>query len=87
MARPEAGGSSEQTGRGDCGIEGDSEAGLEKLVGDTEADEVVVVTDIHKRADRLHSYRRVAPAFGGRERTSEVATREDRPALKQISTT
>ena len=35
-------------------------AGLEKLVGETGADEVVVVTDTYEHADRLQSYRRVA---------------------------
>jgi alkanesulfonate monooxygenase SsuD/methylene tetrahydromethanopterin reductase-like flavin-dependent oxidoreductase (luciferase family) len=35
-------------------------AGLEKLVGDTGADEVIVVTDTYEAADRLQSYRRVA---------------------------
>jgi luciferase family oxidoreductase group 1 len=35
-------------------------AGLEKLVGDTGADEVIVVTDTYEHADRLPSYRRVA---------------------------
>jgi luciferase family oxidoreductase group 1 len=35
-------------------------AGLEKLVGDTEADEVIVVTDTFEHEDRLQSYRRVA---------------------------
>jgi luciferase family oxidoreductase group 1 len=35
-------------------------AGLEKLVGDTGADEVIVVTDTYEHADRLQSYRRVA---------------------------
>src|SRR5271156_4323431 len=34
--------------------------GLEKLVGDTAADEVIVVTDTYEHADRLESYRRVA---------------------------
>ncbi|HEY6763645.1 MAG TPA: hypothetical protein VI386_02650 [Candidatus Sulfotelmatobacter sp.] len=34
-------------------------AGLEKLVGDTAADEVIVVTDTHEHADRIE-YRRVA---------------------------
>jgi luciferase family oxidoreductase group 1 len=33
--------------------------GLEKLVGDTGADEVIVVTDTYEHADRLQSYRRV----------------------------
>jgi len=35
-------------------------ATLEKLVGDTGADEVIVVTDTYEHADRLQSYRRVA---------------------------
>jgi luciferase family oxidoreductase group 1 len=35
-------------------------AGLEKLVGDTGADEVIVVTDTYEPADRIESYRRVA---------------------------
>jgi luciferase family oxidoreductase group 1 len=34
--------------------------GLEKLVGDTGADEVIVVTDTYEHADRIESYRRVA---------------------------
>jgi luciferase family oxidoreductase group 1 len=35
-------------------------AGLEKLVGDTAADEVIVVTDTYEHAYRIESYRRVA---------------------------
>jgi luciferase family oxidoreductase group 1 len=35
-------------------------AGLEKLVGNTGADEVIVVTDTYEHADRLQSYERVA---------------------------
>jgi luciferase family oxidoreductase group 1 len=35
-------------------------AGLENLVGDTAADEVIVVADTYEHADRLDSYRRVA---------------------------
>jgi alkanesulfonate monooxygenase SsuD/methylene tetrahydromethanopterin reductase-like flavin-dependent oxidoreductase (luciferase family) len=35
-------------------------AGLEKLVGDTSADEVIVVADTYEHADRLQSYQRVA---------------------------
>ena len=34
-------------------------AGLAKLVGDTSADEVIVVTDTYEHADRLRSYQRV----------------------------
>jgi luciferase family oxidoreductase group 1 len=35
-------------------------AGLKKLVEDTAADEVIVVTDTYEHADRIESYRRVA---------------------------
>jgi alkanesulfonate monooxygenase SsuD/methylene tetrahydromethanopterin reductase-like flavin-dependent oxidoreductase (luciferase family) len=35
-------------------------AGLEKLVDDTEADEIIIVTDTYEHEDRLESYRRVA---------------------------
>ena len=34
--------------------------GLEKLVEDAAADEVIVVTDTYEHADRIESYRRVA---------------------------
>jgi len=36
------------------------QAGLEKLVSDTRADEIIVVTDTYEPANRLHSYQRVA---------------------------
>lgn len=39
-------------------------AGLEKLVADTEADEVIVVTDTYDHADRLRSYEQVAEVAG-----------------------
>jgi luciferase family oxidoreductase group 1 len=39
-------------------------AGLEKLAGETGADEVIVVTDTYEHADRLHSYQRVAEVAG-----------------------
>jgi alkanesulfonate monooxygenase SsuD/methylene tetrahydromethanopterin reductase-like flavin-dependent oxidoreductase (luciferase family) len=42
-------------------------AGLEKLVGETGADEVIVATDTYEHADRIESYRRV----------SDVATKID----------
>jgi alkanesulfonate monooxygenase SsuD/methylene tetrahydromethanopterin reductase-like flavin-dependent oxidoreductase (luciferase family) len=35
-------------------------AGLEKLVSETGADELIVVTDTYEHADRLRSYERVA---------------------------
>ena len=42
------------------GSEATVKAGLEKLVQDTGADEVIVVTDTYEHADRIESYRRVA---------------------------
>jgi luciferase family oxidoreductase group 1 len=36
------------------------QAGLQKLLSDTGADEVIIVTDTYDHADRLESYRRVA---------------------------
>jgi len=45
-------------------------AGLQKLVSDTSADEVIVVTDTYEHADRVESYRRVAALA----RTIEVNT-------------
>lgn len=42
-------------------------AGLEKLVADTGADEVIVVTDTWEHEARLDSYRRVAEVAGGIE--------------------
>ena len=48
-------------------------AGLEKLVGDTGADEVIVVTDTYEHADRLESYRRVAEVAAGVEVKPAVA--------------
>jgi luciferase family oxidoreductase group 1 len=39
-------------------------AGLERLVGETGADEVIVVTDTYDHADRLASYARVAEVVG-----------------------
>jgi luciferase family oxidoreductase group 1 len=37
-------------------------AGLEKLVSETRADEIIVVADTYEHADRIESYRRVATA-------------------------
>jgi luciferase family oxidoreductase group 1 len=42
------------------GSEASVKAGIEKLVGDTGADELIVVTDTYEHADRLQSYQRVA---------------------------
>jgi luciferase family oxidoreductase group 1 len=42
-------------------------AGLEKLVADTGADEVIVVTDTYEHADRIESYRRLAGIAKGIE--------------------
>jgi luciferase family oxidoreductase group 1 len=48
-------------------------AGLEKLVGDTGADEVIVVTDTYEHADRLESYRRVAAVAAALEVKPNIA--------------
>ena len=42
------------------GANGTVQAGLQKLVSDTGADEVIIVTDTYNHTDRLESYRRVA---------------------------
>ena len=48
-------------------------AGLEKLVGDTGADELIIVTDNYEHTDRLESYRRVGGIATMIERKSIVA--------------
>jgi luciferase family oxidoreductase group 1 len=48
-------------------------AGLEKLVRDTGADEVIVVTDAYEHADRLQSYERVARIAATIKRKPSVA--------------
>jgi luciferase family oxidoreductase group 1 len=50
-------------------------AGLEKLVGDTGADEVIVVTDTYEPTDRLQSYQRVAEVATMIETKPTVAAR------------
>jgi luciferase family oxidoreductase group 1 len=47
-------------------------AGMEKLVDDTGADELIIVTDTFDPEDRLESYRRVAGIAGGIELTSSL---------------
>ena len=49
-------------------------AGLERLVAETGADEVMVVTDTYEHADRLHSYERLAGVAKNVEVRSTVAT-------------
>jgi luciferase family oxidoreductase group 1 len=49
------------------GSEATVKAGLEKLVHDTSASEVIVVTDTYTHDDRLESYRRVANIAAGIE--------------------
>jgi hypothetical protein len=46
---------------------------LQKLVEDTGADEVIVVTDTYEPADRLDSYRRVAEIAKTIDLKSKVA--------------
>ena len=48
-------------------------AGLEKLVSDTGANEVIVVTDTYEHADRLQSYRRVAEIAASFETRPRIA--------------
>jgi luciferase family oxidoreductase group 1 len=48
-------------------------AGLEKLVGETGADEVIIVTDTYDHAERLQSYRRVADVAAMIQATATVA--------------
>jgi len=63
-------------------------AGLEKLVGDTGADEVIVVTDTYEHADRIESYRRVAGVARMIDVTPTVAVRSlrepDETALSRL---
>ena len=49
-------------------------AGLEKLVSETAADEVIVVTDTYEHADRLRSYERVAEVAKDLESPAEATT-------------
>ena len=56
-------------------------AGLEKLVGDTGAAEVIVVTDTYEHEDRLQSYERVADIatmVGARPRVANRRSRDRR---------
>jgi luciferase family oxidoreductase group 1 len=46
------------------GSDSSVQAGLQKLVADTGADEVIVVTDTYEETDRIESYRRVASVAG-----------------------
>jgi hypothetical protein len=47
-------------------------AGIEKLVQDTGADELIVVTDTFDHADRLQSYQRVSGIAGAIELKSAL---------------
>ncbi len=38
-------------------------AGFEKLLAETEADELMITTMVHDHADRIRSYERVAELF------------------------
>jgi luciferase family oxidoreductase group 1 len=49
------------------GSEATVKAGLEKLVGESGANEVIIVTDTYEHADRLQSYERVAGIAAGIE--------------------
>ncbi len=54
-------------------------AGLERLVSDTAADEVIVVTDTYEHADRIESYRRVAGVATMIEVKATIAALGDGP--------
>jgi alkanesulfonate monooxygenase SsuD/methylene tetrahydromethanopterin reductase-like flavin-dependent oxidoreductase (luciferase family) len=49
------------------------QAGLKKLVSETGADEIIVVTDTYEPADRFHSYQRVAEVAALNETKATVA--------------
>jgi luciferase family oxidoreductase group 1 len=55
------------------------QAGLEKLVSETAADEVIVVTDTYDHADRLQSCERVAEVAKELSRGSEAVHHASRP--------
>ena len=57
------------------GSNGTVQDGLEKLVAETAADEVIVVTDTYEHQDRLESYRRVAAIAGRIDVTQNVGAR------------
>jgi len=57
------------------GSEATVTAGLQKLVDDTRADEVIVVADTFEHADRLQSYQRVARVAASLERRSAAVDR------------
>jgi luciferase family oxidoreductase group 1 len=48
-------------------------AGLERLVNDTHADEVIVVTDTYEHSDRIASYERVARITNNIKRVPDIA--------------
>jgi hypothetical protein len=50
------------------------QAGLERLVSDTHADEVIVVTDTYEHSDRIDSYERVARIANNIKRVPDIAT-------------
>src|SRR3954468_20795724 len=65
----------EKLGAAIVGSDATVKAGLERLVGDTGADEVIVVTDTYEHEDRLQSYQRlsvIAPTIEIRRAPVEV---------------
>ena len=51
-------------------------AGLKKLVNETGADEIIVVTDTYEPADRLQSYQRVAEVASTIETKATVSVED-----------
>ncbi len=61
-------------------------AGLEKLVTDTGASEVIVVSDTYEHEDRLHSYQRVANVARTDQRTTRDDNETGNPRLNRAPT-
>ena len=49
------------------------QAGLERLVSDTRADELIIVTDTYEHSDRIDSYKRVARIAKNIKRAPDTA--------------
>ncbi len=61
------------------GSEATVRLGLDRLIADTQADEIVVVTDTYRPEDRLRSYELVARAAGGLTQSRKLRDLEPEP--------
>jgi len=50
-----------------------AQAGLERLVSDTQANEVIILTDTYEHSDRIDSYERVARIAKNIKRAPDTA--------------